>query len=293
APRARDATRRWAIEATLASASPRKPKERTARRSSAAAILLVAWLSSASGSSSGGMPAPSSWTAMRRRPPPSTSTRTVVAPASRLFSMSSFTTLAGRSTTSPAAIWSTTTCGRRRMVMTRSPRARSSGVRQVVDQPLEELLLVEDAAALLRDLRGERGRLPALEPRAERARVLLQEADVSGLHSEGVTDRPHQLGVADADRGGAPDPGEEHRQQCVGDRGAAVEAAAAEQHQPLLGHRLEEPERLAGVARLERARRRGARRPHGGARLRRRARRSSRRGGRARASRARGRARRA
>ena len=39
------------------------------------------------------------------RPPPSTSIRTRVAPASSEFSSSSLTTDAGRSTTSPAAIW--------------------------------------------------------------------------------------------------------------------------------------------------------------------------------------------
>src|SRR5579871_1203316 len=50
------------------------------------------------------MPAPSSVTAMRRRPPPSVNTSTRRAPASSAFSINSLTTLAGRSTTSPAAM---------------------------------------------------------------------------------------------------------------------------------------------------------------------------------------------
>ena len=48
---------------------------------------------------------PSSTMRISLRPPPSTSMRMRVAPASSEFSSSSFTTDAGRSTTSPAAIW--------------------------------------------------------------------------------------------------------------------------------------------------------------------------------------------
>jgi hypothetical protein len=51
------------------------------------------------------MPVPSSVTRMRLRPPAPISTVIFCAPASSEFSTSSFTTLAGRSTTSPAAIW--------------------------------------------------------------------------------------------------------------------------------------------------------------------------------------------
>src|SRR3954447_20484203 len=51
------------------------------------------------------MPSPSSETRTSVVPPSSTSTTTRVAPASSAFSTSSFTTLDGRSTTSPAAIW--------------------------------------------------------------------------------------------------------------------------------------------------------------------------------------------
>src|ERR1700745_885113 len=51
------------------------------------------------------MPQPLSTMRMSLRPPPSTSMRMRVAPASSAFSSSSLTTDAGRSTTSPAAIW--------------------------------------------------------------------------------------------------------------------------------------------------------------------------------------------
>jgi len=53
---------------------------------------------------------------MRPRPPPVISTRMRVAPASRLFSTSSLTTLAGFSITSPAAIWLMVLSERIRMV---------------------------------------------------------------------------------------------------------------------------------------------------------------------------------
>jgi hypothetical protein len=76
--------------------------------------LLVAWRSSASRASPGVIPQPSSATAIQSRPPPRSSTRTRLAPASSAFSTSSFTTEAGRSTTSPAAIWSISASSRRR-----------------------------------------------------------------------------------------------------------------------------------------------------------------------------------
>jgi hypothetical protein len=86
-----------------------------ASRSSARTILLVACGASASGNSSGGMPTPSSVTRIRSRPPPSIVTSMRDAFASSAFSTSSFTTLAGRSTTSPAAIWLTRCVGSGRM----------------------------------------------------------------------------------------------------------------------------------------------------------------------------------
>ena len=104
-PPSRVVRRSFDTDATLGSASPRKPKVWRFDRSSMAAILLVAWRSRQSVASAASMPIPSSVTRMRITPPCSISTRTRRAPASSAFSTSSFTTLAGRSTTSPAAIW--------------------------------------------------------------------------------------------------------------------------------------------------------------------------------------------
>jgi hypothetical protein len=59
--------------------------------------------------------APSSSTEIRRTPPASRRTVTWVAPASSALSTSSRTTDAGRSTTSPAAIWLTNSSGRSRI----------------------------------------------------------------------------------------------------------------------------------------------------------------------------------
>ena len=83
-------------------------RARRENRSSAWRILLVAWLATASGSSSAAMPQPLSATRISSLPPCSTDTSIRVAPASTEFSSSSFTTLAGRSITSPAAILLTT-----------------------------------------------------------------------------------------------------------------------------------------------------------------------------------------
>ena len=92
-------------EAILASASPRKPRLATFSRSSSSIILLVAWRLRASGRSSFMMPWPLSRIRISLTPPCSSSISMRSAPASRLFSSSSLTTEAGRSTTSPAAIW--------------------------------------------------------------------------------------------------------------------------------------------------------------------------------------------
>ncbi len=94
-----------ATDAIDASASPRNPSVPTRSSSSSVAILLVAWRVSASASSSGAMPQPSSVTTIRRMPPSSMRRTMRRAPASIAFSSSSRTTEAGRSTTSPAAIW--------------------------------------------------------------------------------------------------------------------------------------------------------------------------------------------
>ena len=87
----------------------------TDSRSSRLAILLVAWRLSAVDSSSRAMPAPSSSTAISRTPPASSRTVIWVAPASSALSTSSRTTEAGRSTTSPAAIWLISSSGSSRI----------------------------------------------------------------------------------------------------------------------------------------------------------------------------------
>src|SRR6267143_1919801 len=106
------------------SASPRKPNVETPTRSDALLILDVPCRASASGTSSADMPAPSSLTRTSLRPPSSSAISIVDAPASIEFSTSSFTTEEGRSTTSPAAIWSATALGRieiRDMVIPKLP----------------------------------------------------------------------------------------------------------------------------------------------------------------------------
>src|SRR2546427_12161620 len=110
---ARRVTRRTrATAAMLGSASPRKPSVATVGRSSARASLLVAWRAKATCASSAVMPSPSSRTAISSSPPAASRTSTCSAPASSAFSTSSFTTEAGRSITSPAAICPCTAGGR-------------------------------------------------------------------------------------------------------------------------------------------------------------------------------------
>jgi hypothetical protein len=99
-------------EAIDASASPRNPSVPTASSSASERILLVAWRIRASVSSASGMPQPSSVIEMRLTPPSSSRIRSVCAPASSAFSSNSLTTEAGRSTTSPAAIWLISRSGR-------------------------------------------------------------------------------------------------------------------------------------------------------------------------------------
>src|SRR5258705_9732194 len=64
------------------------------------------------------MPAPLSTTRICFTPPSTSATLISVAPASRLFSRSSFSTDAGRSTTSPAAVWLMSVSGSGRMAGT-------------------------------------------------------------------------------------------------------------------------------------------------------------------------------
>ena len=102
----------FATEAIDASASPRKPSVAMAARSSSVRIFDVACRSKASIASSRTIPSPSSATPISLRPPSSISTLIRVAPASIEFSTSSLMTDAGRSTTSPAAIWFARLSGR-------------------------------------------------------------------------------------------------------------------------------------------------------------------------------------
>ena len=92
-------------DAILARASPRKPKLATLSKSSKQNILLVAWRVSAMLRLSWLIPTPLSVTFNCLIPPCNKHTLISVAPASRLFSSISFNADAGRSTTSPAAIW--------------------------------------------------------------------------------------------------------------------------------------------------------------------------------------------
>src|SRR5206468_2288148 len=89
--------------AMLGSASPRKPNVAIASKSETDRILLVACRSSESSASSRSIPQPSSITRISEIPPRRIRMSIFRAPASMLFSTSSFTTDAGRSTTSPAA----------------------------------------------------------------------------------------------------------------------------------------------------------------------------------------------
>ena len=90
--------------AMLGSASPLKPRVLIEKRSLSVDILLVAYRSMARSASSRLMPVPVSETRMSDFPPCSTSIRIRLLSASNEFSISSLTTEAGRSTTSPAAI---------------------------------------------------------------------------------------------------------------------------------------------------------------------------------------------
>ena len=101
--RARDLIARCAIEPIDGRASPRNPSERIANRSSSSSFD-VACRSTQSARSSALIPEPSSVTRISDSPPPTTTISICVAPASMAFSISSLTTLAGRSTTSPAAM---------------------------------------------------------------------------------------------------------------------------------------------------------------------------------------------
>src|SRR5262249_35321725 len=89
---------------------------------------------------------------MSLAPPPASSIAIACAPASRLFSSSSFNAEAGRSTTSPAAIWLTSEPGTTRMLATpRLLRSDEVGVTINGDgiQVAEVLCTDLDRAAIL------------------------------------------------------------------------------------------------------------------------------------------------
>jgi hypothetical protein len=92
-----------ATEPIDGSASPRKPSVWIS--SSVVEIFEVQWRRTASSRSASSMPEPLSETRKRLLPPPEVAISMRVAPASSAFSISSFAALAGRSMTSPAAIW--------------------------------------------------------------------------------------------------------------------------------------------------------------------------------------------
>ena len=95
-PRARVRSSTCATAAMEGSASPRKPIVRSEKRSSAAAIFEVACRSKAMRASVSDMPLPSSITWISARPASLMWTVMCMAPASTAFSISSFTTEAGR-----------------------------------------------------------------------------------------------------------------------------------------------------------------------------------------------------
>ncbi len=106
----------WAIAAILASASPLKPIVRILNRSSAERILEVACFSKHIRASVSLIPQPLSITCTRLLPACFTISFICVAPESIEFSSSSFTALAGRCITSPAAIWLAMLSGNKRII---------------------------------------------------------------------------------------------------------------------------------------------------------------------------------
>jgi len=91
-------------EAIDGKASPLKPKVLILNKSKEEEILLVAWRLNANKASSRSIPHPSSSTVIFFLPASTIETLICLAPASIEFSTSSFRTLLGLSTTSPAAI---------------------------------------------------------------------------------------------------------------------------------------------------------------------------------------------
>src|SRR3981189_2529463 len=110
------------------------------------------------------MPSPSSWPFSSRRPPASISILIRVAPASMAFSTSSFTTEAGRSTTSPAAIWLARSAGSRVIFPTLAPApgGKTGGGHQHTPKPmLERTRVVHEAGQAILDVAKPHGHLVA------------------------------------------------------------------------------------------------------------------------------------
>ena len=106
----------WATAAMEASASPRNPLVCSANKSSDCLILDVACRSKAKRASVALMPNPLSTTWINCFPASAMINWILVALASIAFSSNSFTTEAGRWTTSPAAIWLATWSGSKAMI---------------------------------------------------------------------------------------------------------------------------------------------------------------------------------
>src|SRR5712692_10074739 len=130
-----------------------------AKSSSLLRSLLVAWRCRLSRASSRPIPEPSSRTRTRRQPPSCRSTSTRPAPASSAFSTSSLTAAAGRSTTSPAAIWLASVSARtwmRGATKAAVPGSGGRGQRWTLPGPANR----PGKSRGSREARSERGSLP-------------------------------------------------------------------------------------------------------------------------------------
>src|SRR5262249_34373126 len=134
-------------------------------------------------------------TRIRSAPPCSASTSMRVLPASMAFSSSSLTTLAGRSMTSPAAIWLTTTGGSCWMRPTTvAPNAPQTLTKHSQDNDLPPVPIAQQGRSEGRPVR-QRFQLAALP---ERALPDVQQRRAGEVEeAEQVELLGHRLGVAD------------------------------------------------------------------------------------------------
>ena len=165
-PATRDTIVRWETAPTAASASPRNPRVATVSRPSGPRACSSRTARRRGEARRAGSPTrrpgPRSTRTLRR----TRATSTSVAPASREFSTSSFTTDAGRSTTSPAAIRWTTSGASRRI----GPRVRGA--------------LTPDLAAAGRAASAGRGARRAPRPGSSGRGRARRSASVSGSVGE-------------------------------------------------------------------------------------------------------------